>query len=181
MAKKNEIIKAILGTIAVTGVVAIAIALPGVLPAVAGVMELHKKFNEPQIRRSFRRLEHAKLISITEEKGKTVIRLTKLGKEKALQYKIEDMKLKIQKHWDKKWRLVIFDVPKDFHINRTVFARKLREIGFIQLQKSVWITPYPCEDEVDFLKEIYLIRPYVRVVTAQAIDIQADLIEKFKL
>ncbi len=181
MAKRNEIAKAILISLAAVGILTVAIITPGVLPAVADILKLNKKYNSRQVKQSLYKLEKSKLISVAQESGKTVVRLTKRGKDKILRFKLEDMKIQPQKYWDKKWRLVIFDVPKNLHVNRTVFSKKLREMGFKPLQKSVWVTPYPCEDEIDFLKEIYLIKPYVRIVIAQSIDIQNDLINKFKL
>ena len=107
--------------------------------------------------------------------------MTKNGKEKHLKFKVEDMKVNPQKNWDKKWRLVIFDVPVNKSFNRRVFTDKLKEMGFVLLQKSVWCCPYPCEDEIDFLKELYEIGPYVRIVTAEQIDIAYDLQKKFNL
>lgn len=181
MVKRNEIAKIMLGVIATAGILTVAVVAPGILPAIVDIFGLNQKYTKRQLKQSFRKMERAKLISVTEESGKTVVRLTKLGKEKILKFKLEEMKIKPQKHWDRKWRIVIFDVPKDFHMNRTMFTLKLKEIGMKQLQKSVWISPYPCEDEVDFIKEIYLIRPYVRVITAHAIDIQNDLIKTFNL
>jgi|SRR3989344_3852423 len=181
MAKRNEIIKDILTILTAAGLITIALVAPGALIAIDEVLKLNKKYTSKQIKRSFRNLERTKIISLTEEDGKTVMRLTKKGQKKVMHFKLEDMKIKPMKRWDRKWRLVIFDVPKDFHVNRTIFAQKLKGIGFKKLQKSVWITPYPCEDEVDFLKEIYLIRPYVRVIIAEAIDIQNDLLMQFNL
>lgn len=181
MAKRNEIAKVILGILAGVGIVTLALVTPGVLPAIMDAFGLKKKYSRKQAQQSLVKLEKSKLISLTQEAGKTVVRLTKQGREKLLKFKLEDMRIISEKHWDHKWRLVIFDVPKNLHTHRTAFAKKLREIGFKPLQKSVWITPYPCEDEIDFLKEVYTIGPYVRIVTAMAIDIQEDLIGKFNL
>lgn len=180
MAKRNEIAKGIIYAISAVGVLALAVALPG-LPAAFGPFLKSGKYHKNQIQRTFKTLEHNKLISITEESGKTVIRLTKNGKEKLLKYQLDDLKLNKPKKWDGKWRMVIFDIPEDFKTNRTVFVYKLKELGFVSLQKSVWVWPYDCEDEIDFLKEIYEIRPYVRVVRADYLDIQSDLIKKFRL
>ncbi len=180
MAKKSEIAKAILSLIGVLGVLTVAIVAPGVVNVIIKELK-HNKYSKSQVKRSFEKLQKSKLISITKEGDKTVVHLTKLGKEKFLKFKLEDMRIKPQTRWDKKWRLVIFDIPEDFHVNRSVFTRKLREIGFRPLQKSIWVTPYPCEDEVDFLKEIYLIGKYMRIITAESIDIQDDLKKSFGL
>ncbi len=121
------------------------------------------------------------LISLKYEGDKIIIRLTKNGKEKLLRFNLDELHIKPQARWDRKWRLVIFDIPEKLKVARLMFRNKLREMGFQYLQKSVWVCPYPCEDEIDFLKEIYLIRSCVRVVTAESIDIQGDLVRKFNL
>ena len=171
-AEKAEIIKAILAAVAVTGVVAVSFA---------PFFKKGRQFKASQIKRSVQLLKRNGLISVNQEEDKTVIRLTKNGKEKHLKFKVEDMKVNPQKNWDKKWRLVIFDVPVNKSFNRRVFTDKLKEMGFVLLQKSVWCCPYPCEDEIDFLKELYEIGPYVRIVTAEQIDIAYDLQKKFNL
>lgn len=45
------------------------------------------------------------------------------------------------KSWDGKWRLVTFDVPVSADEKRYQLRRLLKEFGFYQLQKSVWIYP----------------------------------------
>jgi len=181
MAKRNEIAKTILLGLGAVGFIATAIIAPGAAAVIAKELKLGGKFSNGQIRKSLLRLEKSKLIGVGKDGDKTVVHLTKGGKEKLLKYKLEEMKIQPQKRWDKMWRLVIFDVPEDFHLNRTIFSRKLRDMGLRLLQKSVWVCPYPCEDEIEFLKTVYNIRSYVRVVTAIKIDIQNDLVKEFKL
>lgn len=107
-----------------------------------------------EIERTVRRLHKQKLISYDERNGKTKIALTKSGKRKVLSYKIEEMSLKKGK-WDGWWRMVVFDIPEKKKKARDILRNKMKEIGFYQLQKSVLITPWKCEDEVDFIKNLY--------------------------
>ncbi|OGE74198.1 MAG: hypothetical protein A3I07_03145 [Candidatus Doudnabacteria bacterium RIFCSPLOWO2_02_FULL_42_9] len=180
MAKRSEIAKDILYVLSKVGILAVVIVAPG-MAEIFRQYDLYKKYSKTQIDRSFKGLENSRMVSIGQEGDKTVIKLTKKGKEKWLKFKIDDMKIKPQKKWDRKWRLVTYDIPVEFNNNRKEFTRKLGEIGFELVQKSLWACPYPCEDEVDFLKEIYEIRPFVRLITAEEIDIKADLIKRFKL
>ncbi len=68
------------------------------------------------------------------------LRLTSTGREKiARDFPMFSLS---QKPWDKKWRVVIFDISE---LNRRVrdgLRHKLRELGFGMLQESVWITPH---------------------------------------
>lgn len=179
--RKGLVVKAILTTLAIAGVVTIAVIAPALPVALGMIFGKPRQFSNKQLKRSLAKLEKDKLISIAYEGKDMVIKLTKNGQQKLLKYQLDDMQIKTQKRWDKKFRLVIFDIPKEYKKNSALFSKKLREMGLALLQKSVWVCPYPCEDEIDFLKEVFIIRPYVRIATVEKLDIQHDLIKKFKL
>lgn len=55
--------------------------------------------------------------------------------------------------WDRRWRLVIFDISEEERDRRDGLRRKLKELGLGMLQKSIWITPYDfMADLRDFLQ-----------------------------
>jgi CRISPR-associated endonuclease Cas2 len=78
--------------------------------------------------------------------------LTKEGKKRAGKYQIDDLRITKPKKWDGKWRVVIFDIPSHSDTVRNVFRRKLKEFGFYQLQKSIWICPFECKEEIALLR-----------------------------
>ena len=180
-AKRAEIMRGILSVLGAVGLIMIALTVPNALSIFSSHNRSFKRFKHSQVRRSLDNLSDRGLISMKQEGDKTVISMTKNGQRKLLRFKLDDLRIKAQNKWDRKWRLVIFDIPEEFAINRKAFVYKLRELEFIPFQKSVWVSPYPCEDEIDFLKEMYEVRPFVKIVTAEKIDIQNDLIKKFKL
>jgi len=47
-----------------------------------------------------------------------------------------------KQNWDKKLRLVIFDVQEINRFKRNQLRRLLKQLGFIMLQKSVWLSFY---------------------------------------
>lgn len=71
--------------------------------------------------------------------------------------------------WDKKWRVVIFDIPRELDKERGKFRRKLRWLGFAMLQESVFVFPYPCEEEISDLTRDLGVGDYVDVITAESI------------
>lgn len=78
-----------------------------------------------------------------ERKNKQIhISLTEEGKKRAGRYQLNEMEIKKPANWDKKWRIIIFDVPDKYRIKRETLRGKLKELGFMQLQKSVWLHPY---------------------------------------
>ena len=84
--------------------------------------------------------------------------------------------------WDKKWRLVIFDIPSELNKKRDTLRRRLRYMGFIMLQRSVFVFPYSCEEELSDICEKLEIDSYVDIVTAESIGSQEEkLIDLFKL
>ena len=60
----------------------------------------------------------------------------------------------------------MFDIPIKFNKARGALRSKLKYLGFYQLQKSVWAYPYPCEDEILFLANIFQIEPFIEIFTA---------------
>lgn len=123
------------------------------------------------VRRVFRRLEKQELISISEDpSGKITIKLTDKGKQKALTCHLDNMKIKIPPIWDGYWRVVIFDIPENNRQARNLLREYLKKLGFYALQKSVFVHPYPCNNEVDFLKHNFNVARFVTILTAKSTE-----------
>jgi len=83
--------------------------------------------------------------------------------------------------WDGQWRMVIFDIPEDLRKARDALRSKLKELGFCELQKSVFVFPYECKDEIDFIVEFFGVREYVRYGILRSIDNDPHLRRIFHL
>lgn len=114
-----------------------------------------KQYNPSLLRHSIKRLQKQKLVEITEKNGEQAVLLTKSGKRRILKYALDTMEIEKPKAWDGRWRLIIYDVENRKRHLRDVFRGMLKSLGFYKLQESVWIYPYPCEDQVSFLREYY--------------------------
>ena len=170
----GEIAKQILVAIGVAGVVVLAAAAPGVLYAAKlfdkGQGRFRKKDRTQKTSQAIRRLQKNRLLIIKEKKGKFVVELTREGKRKFKEIQFERLQIIKPPQWDKKWRIVIFDIPdKSFKRARDVLRGKLKEWEFYPLQKSVWVCPWPCENEIQLVAELYGIAPYVNIVVAEKI------------
>jgi len=159
----------LLKTVALTGAVVIALSSPfggtKLIQELIGNYLEKKRFAREKFLQDLKRLQTRKLINYRELNDERIeITITKRGEEKVLQYKIDEMALKMPKQWDGLWRLVMFDIPHYHKKARDAFRRKLGDLKFYPLQKSVFITPYPCEDEIDFLGTFYKIRSCVLVL-----------------
>ena len=111
--------------------------------------------------------------------GTFTLTLTKDGKKESLRYRMDDMKLEEQKKWDGMWRMVLFDIPEHKKKERDILSSKLKQLGFFCVQKSVFLYPFRCENEVNFIVEFFNLRPYVRMFLVKETDINLHLKKKF--
>ena len=138
-----------------------------------------KQINKDKLSRIIREFYNDRLVDLIEEKdGSTTIILSELGKKRALRYKIDELKIPKQK-WDGKWRVVVFDIPERQKQARSALRNKLRDLDFLNLQKSVWVCPYDCQGMIDFIVEFFEIRKYVRYMVVQSITNEAELKRHF--
>lgn len=141
-----------------------------------------EKFNQRRLRQVVKRLVKRKLVSFkTDKSGLSTVVLTENGKKEILKYNLEKLKIQKPEKWDKKWRVVIFDVNENKHHLRDRLRRKMKTLGFFALQKSVFVHPYPCKREIAFLRQIYGIGKDVSVFTAIDLEEEEYLKRYFKL
>ncbi len=81
--------------------------------------------------------------------------------------------------WDKQWRLIIYDIPEKYKAERDQFAFRLRQLGCQQLQRSVWIHPFPCEEAVNVLAVSHSIDTYITYFVTAHINNEAALKKRF--
>jgi DNA-binding transcriptional regulator PaaX len=141
-----------------------------------------RKINERSLREAIKNLYKSKMIDYKENSDGTVdLILSEGGKSRILKYNLDKIEIKKPVQWDKLWRLVIFDIPEKKGQGRKVLGAKLKELGFYPMQKSVFIHPYECKDEIDFITELFELAPYVRFLRVKDVDIELDLKNKFHL
>jgi len=179
---KSEIVKDIFNYLLLSGAIYIAANSPYFTFNLLKNLKKFRKYNKKKIRDAFYNLRRQGYIEIKKKNHQIYINLTKKGKKKAGWMQIDSLKIKKPKKWDRKWRIVIFDIAQLKKIYREAFRGKLKEIGFYPLQKSVWIHPFDCYDEIELLKDFFgLSDKEVRLITAEKIDEDSSLKKIFKL
>jgi len=139
------------------------------------------QFNRRKFRETLRHMNDYGYTTTAEKHGEITITLLEAGHEKALKYSIEDIQIPEPLVWDKKWRLVMFDIPETQRLARRVLKEKLDEIGFASIQKSVYIYPYPCHNELDFMRTLYDIKPYVKLLVVDKLEDEEQFRKRFNL
>lgn len=178
--ENRELAKEILKGLALGGFIVMCLAMPNL----AQVVDLFKPKNSRdryRIKRTINSLHEKKLVNIYTKNGKEVVEITKAGKKRVLEYDIDDMRLRIPKKWDGWWRIVMFDIPQSKKKGRDAVSRKIKELGMYPIQKSVFVSPYICKNEIDFIGEFFDVRKHIIYIKAKEIEGVRKLKEYFNI
>jgi DNA-binding transcriptional regulator PaaX len=137
----------------------------------------YKGVNYMAIYRSLKRLERERYLEISKKTNKYFFKLTSKGKNLAelIKFSLGDEK------WDKKWRVLIFDIPEKYRKRRDFLRRKLKELGLKQLQLSVWVTPYPLPKSFSWLLKEMNLDKYMRSLVVESVNREDELKKIFNL
>ncbi|OHA90333.1 MAG: hypothetical protein A3F53_00030 [Candidatus Zambryskibacteria bacterium RIFCSPHIGHO2_12_FULL_48_10] len=175
--RRTEIQEAILLTVASGGRLGASLLVPRVLNILLDLDLPSSPRKNEVIRSTASRLRSKGLIKF--EHGH--YELAKDGKEILERWRREDFKLKKPKKWDKKWRVIIFDIPERKKAIRDEVREIFKQAGFYHLQDSVWVYPYDCEDVIGLLKTDYGIGRDLLYIIADQIENDKYLRMEFDL
>ena len=179
--RKGYLQKALLSTLAVTGVIVVAAMAPNVLQLIGAYSRGKNRFNN-QIRTVASRLAQKGLVQFTKRGGKNYMELTPHGRQMLEQEQQRDMLIERSKRkWDGRWRMVVFDIPEKYRKTRDRLRLVLRSLGFVQLQASVWVYPYDCEEVVTLLKTDLRTGANVLYAIVEKIEYDAKLKQHFNI
>ena len=175
--KRRNLQHTILQTVAVAGVLSIALVAPNVVGALAKLGFLPSKRQKEYITSSASKLVKRGLLFYN---GKHY-QLTPEGESFLRRWQFADFKLEKPKKWDKKWRVMIFDIPETKRKIRNNLTLLFRQAGIHRLQNSVWIYPYDCEDIITLLKTDFGVGKYLLYMIVDELENDRYLQEEFGL
>ena len=178
--RRGELAKRILFGLAVGGIIVSAFALPNIVQ-VLQIFGVGSGSERQRMIRALNRLKESKLISIVNKEGRETIELTRDGEKKIRELDLENLEIPKKLKWDGDWHMVAFDIPEKRKKARTAFQLELRFLGFVEYQKSLYVYPFECQDEIDYVSEIYDVRRYVRYFKVLGLSDEYFLIKRFKL
>jgi|TARA_Y100000310_G_scaffold13801_1_gene14027 hypothetical protein len=144
----KDLRKLILKTVATTGLVGVSFLAPNVIGAMGRMGMIPSKRQKDTIRVSRERLIKKGMLKYS--RGGLCI--TKKGEIALQMAEVSDHVTRKPKRWDGRWRVLMFDIPEKKKNIRERVRQKLRSVGFVYLQDSVWLYPYDCEDLITLLK-----------------------------
>lgn len=152
--KRVPIRNLLLRSLATVGVVGIAIIAPK-------MTRLLKELDRPaknrkqlyqRIAQGIGRLEQDGLVTVSGEYAKRKVEITEKGIKILEQIEFDEQTIPEPAFWDGKWRVLIFDINERRRRVRDQLRRLLQGAGFVRIQDSVWVYPYPCDEFISLVR-----------------------------
>lgn len=113
------------------------------------------------------KLESRNYIVREKHAGSDSIILTNKAKIRILENKI--------KNEDGLIRFVSFDIPEEKRAQRDQFRRTIKRAGFVQLQKSLWVTNKDVGEIVEIAAGEFKVDEYVVYIVAQSTNVEKHI------
>lgn len=181
--RRTKLKHALLSTLETGGALTMAVIAPN------AAQLLQRLIKTPQqrknclyyIKSTVRQMADNGLVNLKKNQAGQIIGLTAKGRLELKRYARKDLKIVRPKQWDGKYRLIIFDIKEWKRKTRDDLRRWLEHLGFEHLQNSVWVFPYPCREIIVLLKSNFKIGKEVLYITADEIENDGWLRQKFNL
>ena len=111
-------------------------------------------------------------IQVKKSPDRQSIEFTNKGKLKI----VESIASRIDK--DRTYRFVSFDIPEDRRLNRNRFRAAIKNIGFTQIQQSLWVIDKDVADFVQMAAYEYGVEKYTVYVVSAGSDIDGAIEKK---
>ncbi len=171
--------------IIIAGVVAMVGALftfPNLVKIIGPLLQrkykkpLRSKEQRAKLLRAIYYLKQTGQIKIEDENDGWHIRLTDIGQRKFENVKKEIRFIPKPITWPGTWWLVAADIPtKNHKVGADMFRRKVKELNFYPLQRTLWIHPFDPRRELELVSNQYNIGQFVTVMEIKRLDKQDEL------
>lgn len=129
----------------------------------------HRGKKELQFSKMIQRLKQNGYLKTLRIKGEKAAMITPKGIEKLFKIELKTMEKKRRK--DKKWQMVLFDIPENKRKYRDYFRKALRYLRYKKLQKSIWVCPYDTLKETKEIIKKYNIKPFVELLLIEKVGL----------
>ena len=174
---REHLQKLILETVADVGMLSIALMVPNVSKAMYKLGLVPRRRQNEYVSSSASKLVKRGLLFYD---GKRYC-MTSRGEDILRRWQFADFKLEKPKRWDRKWRVIVFDIPEKKRKIRDQIRTLFRTADFYLLQDSVWVYPYDCEDILTLLKTDLGVGKYILYLIVDELENDKHLREFFDL
>ncbi len=183
---KNETTSKLVDEIIIFGVTGVALGTEILLPGIAIALEkpmgkffktMDKREKERILRRTVNYMRVQGYFVGDYEHG---LQITPKARKRYAESSVKKIVQSPQEKWDKKWRVIIYDIPIHKDDARRALQSSLRKYGCRPLQKSAYITPFPCAEDIERLAVYYKVEQYVTYFEATRLSNEKAMIAIFK-
>lgn len=128
------------------------------------------KKQEYAITRSIKNMLESGLIETISSDQNDYARITKEGKNKLNNIKLDDNQTLLDPSWDGQWRIILLDLPESRKNERESLRYLLKKAGFICLKNSAWITPFPFEHLFENIKNDLNLSTEMMIIVTKNLD-----------
>jgi len=180
----SAVVDKILGLLAGGTLIATALLAPNAIQALDKPLKRYfDKLDERARGREYKRLlvymKGQNLVKFSTGGYEHGIKLTQKGRSRVDRVNFASLEISKPKIWDKTWRIIFFDIPESNKNNRDQFSKKIKALGFVRLQRSVWVHAFPCQHEIGLVANHYNVEPYVTYIETGHIENETKLKTKF--
>lgn len=167
---EKEIVKCVgLGLLVVA-----SLALPNLPIALQPIFKMR---GNKGFQRLLHKLRNKNIIQLGGEK----IKLTSRGRKLLNEIYISDISIPKPDKWDGNWHLVAYDIPEIYKKSRELLREILLRNDFFQIQKSLWVHPYECAEEMAVICRSLHVLPYVVMMTTAKLPNEKEMVVHFNL
>lgn len=167
----TAIINALLNVIGENGLSGVRVAATHPSKAVRDLLlQLPNLTPEVQPSRILNELRRQDLVTIVTHNDMLLLQLTVKGVHRVQRSQIRSITIPPQIPWDRTWRMVVFDIPARHAQSRYLLTSELKRLGFVMLQNSMWLHPYPCFSEINAVIQYTNLQPFVTFGELSRID-----------
>jgi len=152
-----------------------------------GAYQAFRRFDElqaltqKQLQDTVRHAIRGKYVVIAGSGKRRQLVLTHKGKRLINKEALENLKPLRPPVWNKKWHMVMFDIPEIYKNRRDSFSAGLKRMVFVPIQKSCFIFPFPCFEEFEVLAEFHQVRSFSTFLLIESLEKSHSLMRRFKL
>lgn len=167
--RTKKAIDAALTVLGVAGLTGITIVAPNALQGLAPLLKKTsiKDLDHARLLKEFKR---QRLVYITQRGSEIHYTLTPAGAYRLQEVAVNELTIPRPSKWDKHWRLVAFDIPIAQSRSRQKFVNGLQALNFAMLQRSLWVHPFPCFDQIEQLAGHYNVLRYSSLMEIDRLD-----------
>ena len=145
-------------------------------PSLAVALETAMGFDQSLSQKVAYELRRQGLIEIQKSNGNITLLPSIAGAQRLLSYRVNAIKIPTMDVWDNLWRIVSFDIPKGKDRERVFLNRRLKDFGFVMINRSIWVHPFDITETIMHVTDYLHITEHIVIMTVLEFDTRTQRI-----